>query len=100
MGWAVLSDLKLRQARNEHLRFHSWRLILTMWSGLVQTEKRKNEHDDDDQADEINDSIHVCLRTSRPNIGVNQFLTFARFRSSRGTTSRSPNRPKGAFAIF
>jgi hypothetical protein len=36
-----------------------------MWGGLVQTEKRKNEHDDDDQADEINDSIHDCLRTSK-----------------------------------
>jgi hypothetical protein len=42
-------------------------------SGLVQTEKRKNEHDDDDQADEVNDSIHDCLRTSRPNIDVNKF---------------------------
>ena len=60
----------------------------------MQAEKRKNEHDDDDQADKINDSIHDCLRTSRPNIGVNQFLTFARFRSSRGTTSRSRKPPE------
>jgi hypothetical protein len=57
-GSAELSDLELRQARNEHLRFHSWPFDLRKLVDLMQAEKGKNKHDDDDQTDEVNYSIH------------------------------------------
>jgi hypothetical protein len=37
---------------------------LTFWNELMQTEQRQNKHDDDDQTDEVNYSIHDSLRTN------------------------------------
>jgi hypothetical protein len=58
-------------------------LDLTVWNGLVQTEKRKNKHDDDDKPDEINYSIH----DRPPETGTNghaiiTHITVALFSSS------------------
>jgi hypothetical protein len=51
MGWAELSDPNEWQDHYDYLRYQSWQFDLTMWNGLVQTEKRKNKHDDDDKPD-------------------------------------------------
>jgi hypothetical protein len=37
---------------------------LTFWNELMQAKQRQNEHDDDDQTDEVNYSIHGSLRTN------------------------------------